>query len=86
MTQDTIGADGCACGDYSSENLIASASCRKSGSSPTLENYVAHLLSYRLKKEIGTQELGELIDRMLDYGADGVLVERDEELDEPFNH
>jgi hypothetical protein len=78
--KDTIGSDGCACGDYESENLIASASCRKSGESPDWNGYVAHRLKYRLKNEAGTKEIGRIIHHMLFYGADGVVVEHDEEL------
>ena len=78
--KDTIGYDGCACGDYESENLIAVASCRKSKSSPDCSLGVAHLLRYSPKNDEGLKEIGTLIARMFDYAGDCVVVERNEDL------
>lgn len=72
----TIGEDGCACGDYKSDNLIAEASCRKSGSSGEWSEGVVHLLRYRMLTADGARELMDVVDRMFGYGADGIVLVR----------
>lgn len=66
----------CACGDYKSENLVATASCRKSGSSPDPSFGIAHLLRYDVLTDKGLEELGYLIDDMFGYGADYIRIEQ----------
>lgn len=75
-TINTIGADGCACGDYESDNLKAEASCRKSGDTPMLNDETYHLIQYTIKKDGGENELGPIIDYMFAYGADYIRVEK----------
>lgn len=75
----TIGNEGCACGDYLSDNLIATASCRKSGDLECSIG-VVHQLNYKNINDEGLTELGAIIDRMFDYGGDGIVVVKDEEL------
>lgn len=66
----------CACGDYKSKNLVATATCRKSGGSPDSSLGVAHLLRYELLTDEGLNELGHLIEDMFGYGADYIRVEQ----------
>lgn len=72
----TIGEYGCACGDYESDNLKATATCRKSGGSPDSSLGVAHLLKYETKNDKGLKEIGALLDNMFGYGADYIRVEK----------
>ena len=74
----TIGAEGCACGDYESENLKATASCRKSGSSPDSDDGVGHLLQYEIKNGFGHREIGDIIDNMFAFSVDFIRVEQKE--------
>lgn len=80
MTQNTIGEYGCACGDYQSDNLIAVATCRKSGASPECSVGIAHLLMYNNLNDEGLREIGTIVDNMFGYGADCVVLKRDEAL------
>ncbi len=75
-----IGHGGCACGDYKSDNLIATSSCRKSSMSPDCSIGVAHLLTYNPINEDGLKELGYIVERLLAYGGDCVVLVKDEEL------
>lgn len=75
-TINTIGSDGCACGDYESNNLIAEASCRKSSESPSCSIGIAHLLKYQLKNSNGINEIGKIVDKMLNYGGDCIVIEK----------
>jgi predicted nucleic acid-binding OB-fold protein len=74
--QISISCGHCACGDYESENLKATSSCRKSGSSPDSSLGVAHLIRYELLTDKGRDELGHLIEDMFGYGADYIRVEQ----------
>lgn len=79
-TLNNIGHEGCACGDYQSENLIAHATCRKSGGSPECSIGIAHLLEFNPLNGEGLKELGDIVDTMLCYGADCVVLVKDNEL------
>ena len=70
----------CACGDYSSKNLKAIATCRKSGGSPDPSMGVAHLLRYEVLEDKGLEELGYLVDDMFGYGADYIRLEQVDDL------
>ena len=70
----------CACGDYKSKKLVATASCRKSGSSPDPSLGVAHLLQYEILDDGGEEELGYLIADMFGYGADYIRIEQVDDL------
>lgn len=80
-----IGSGGCACGDYKSDNLIASATCRKSGGSPDCSIGIAHLLKYNAINRDGLKEIGEIVDNMFGYGADCIVLVEDEELEVDIN-
>jgi hypothetical protein len=73
--KNTIGSEGCACGDYESDNLIVNASCRKSGNHTCSEG-ISHLVTYKIIKENdeGFKELGEVANRMFDWGGDCVIL------------
>ena len=73
----TIGSEGCACGDYKSKNLMAEATCRKSGGSGDWSNGVVHLLTYRCLTENAWNEIGVIVNDMLGYGADGIVLVED---------
>lgn len=79
ITVNTIGLDWCACGDYKSENLIAHATCRKSNGSGEWSHGIVHLLKYRILKEDGWKELGEITENMFGYGADGIVISKIED-------
>jgi hypothetical protein len=81
--KNTIGSEGCACGDYESENLVVTASCRKSGNHTCSEG-ISHKLEYRLTgvgllNDEGFKELGEVVDRMFDWGGDCVILIKKQE-------
>lgn len=75
-----IGEDGCACGDYKTDNLLASVCCRKSGSSPTINGGTAHLITYKPLNENGYKELGDIVYQVKGYGCDYVVLEEVEEM------
>lgn len=80
MIINTIGEYGCACGDYESDNLIAISTCRKSGNSPECSAGVAHLLKYKVKNEEGLREIGNIVNELLMFGGDCVVLVNDEVL------